>query len=125
MHWGTQVSRLLDRYPVKWVLAAALELQWDAGLMALNLSVLYQYMYVTSLYRVSTEVLHLVLGQELFPSQTVDKVDPVPWVLRGSIQMAAMRFWHLPVGPGGSGLDTVFHSDDYPGCTQCSPRLSG
>ena len=70
------------------ILAATFDLQWDAGLMASNLSVLSQY--VTSLHRMSTKVLHLVFGQEIFPSQAVDEVAPVPRVQRASIQMAAM-----------------------------------
>ena len=97
------------------ILAAALELQQDSGLMASNLLVLNQY--VTSLHHMSTEVLHLVFGQELFPSQAVDEVAPLPRVQHASSQMAAMGLWCPPVGPGGPGLDMVFHSDDCPGCT--------
>ena len=129
MHRGAR-AWLLGRSPVDWVremdrqdiLAAVLELQRDAGLMASNLSVINHY--VTSLHRMSTEVLHLVFGQEIFPSQAVDEVAPVPRVQRASTQMAAMGLWRPPVGPGGPGLDTVFHSDDCPGCTQCLPKLA-
>ena len=92
-------------------------------LVASNLSVLNQY--VTSPHRMSTEVLHLVLHQEIFPSQVIDEVVPVPRVQSASTQMAAMGLWRPLVGPGGPGLDTVFHSDDCPGYVQCLPNLSG
>ena len=89
-------ARLLGRSPVDWVhemdrqdiLAAALELQRDAGLMASNLSVLNQY--VISLHRMSTEVLQLVFGQEIFPSQAVDEVAQVAQVPR--VQRAPPRW---------------------------------
>ena len=90
--------------------------------MASNLSVLNQY--VTSLHCISTEVLQLVFGQELFPSQVVDEVAPVARVQRASTQMAAMGLWLPPVGTGSPGLDMGFHNADYPGCTQCSPKQS-
>ena len=64
------------------VLVAALDLQRDAGLMASNLSVLSQY--VTSLHRMSTEVLQLVFAQELFPSHVVYDAAPVPRVHRAA-----------------------------------------
>ena len=67
---------LLSCSPAEWiqvmdrqdVLVAALELQRDAGLMA---------------SKMSTEVLQLVFGQELFPSHVVDDAAPVPRVHRG------------------------------------------
>ena len=123
-----QSARLLGHSLAEWVqvmdrqdiLVAALELQRDAGLMASNLSVLNQY--VTSLHRMSTEV---VFGQELFPSYAVDEVAPVSRVQRASTHMAAMCLWRPPIGPGGPGLNTVSHSADCPGCSECSLRLSG
>ena len=104
---------LLGRSPAEWiqvmdrqdVLVAALELQRDAGLMASNLSVLSQY--VTSLHRMSTEVMQLVFCHIYFPSGAVDDAAPVPWVHRAATQMAAMGLWRPPIGPGGPGLDTI------------------
>ena len=77
-------ARLLGRSSAEWVqtidrqdiMAAALQLQWDAGLMASNLQVLGQY--VTSLNRMSSEVLRLAFGPEVFPSDAVDNAAPVP-----------------------------------------------
>ena len=118
-------ARLLGRSPAEWVqvmnhqdvLIAALELQRDAGLMASNLSVLSQY--VTSLHRMSNEVMQLVF----FPS--VDDVARMPRVHHAATQMAAMGLWRPPIGTGGSGLLTVSPCYGCPGCTECSPRLSG
>ena len=45
--------------------AAALHLQRDAGLMTSNLQVLCQF--VTSLNRMSSEVLRMAAGHEVFP----------------------------------------------------------
>ena len=96
-------ARLLGRSSAEWIqvidrqdiIVAVLELQRDARLMASNLSVLNQY--VTSLHCMSTEALHLMFGQELFPSCAVDEVAPVSWVHHASTRMAAMGLWHPPV----------------------------
>ena len=53
----------------------ALRLQHDAGLTS-NLHVLGQF--VISLNRMSSEVLLLAIGQEVFPSEAVDVLSPVP-----------------------------------------------
>ena len=55
---------------------AALQLQHDAGLITSNLQVLGQF--VTSLNHMSSEVMRLVFGTEVFPSVIVDAVLPVP-----------------------------------------------
>ena len=60
-------------------MAAALQLQRDAGLMASNLQVLGQY--VTSLNRMSSEVMRLAFGPEHFPSEAVNVVA-APGTLR-------------------------------------------
>ena len=124
-------ARLLGRSPAKWVqvmkcqdvLVAALELQRDAGLMASNLSALNQH--VTSLHRMSTEVMQFVFGHGFFPSGAVDDAAPVPRVHRAATQMAAMGLWRPLIGPGGPGLLMISPCSDCPGCTECSPRLSG
>ena len=54
----------------------SLQLQRDVGLMASNIQVLGQY--VTSLNRMSSEVLRLAFGPELFPSEAVDALAPIP-----------------------------------------------
>ena len=55
-------------------ISAALQLQHDAGLMVLNLQVLGQF--VTSLNRISSEVMRLAFGPEIFPAEAIDAVAP-------------------------------------------------
>ena len=57
-------------------IAAALQLQHDVGVMTSNLQVLDQF--VTSLHRVSSEILRLAIGPVVFPSTTIDVLSPVP-----------------------------------------------
>ena len=138
-------ARLLGRSPAEWVqvmnrqdiLVAALELQRDAGLMASNLSVLNQY--VTSLHRMSIEVIQLVFGHGFFPSGAVDDAGRVPRVHRATdtlchgytvprvhhaaTQMAVMGLWRPLIGPGGPGLLTIFLCNDCAGFTECSPTV--
>ena len=102
-------TSLLCRAPAYWVriltrqdpIAAALQLQHDASLMASNLQILGQY--VTSLNRMSTEVMHLAFGPELFPLEAVDAQTPVPRVHRAAQQIFAMGLWRPPLGPGLPG----------------------
>ena len=123
-------ARLLGCPPAEWlqvmdhqeVLVAAMQLQRGAGLMASNLTVLSQY--VTSLHRMSTEVMQSVFGREYFPSQSINDAAPVPQVNRTFTQMAAMGLWRQPIGPGGPGLISAHHNIDYMGCAECPPRVS-
>ena len=70
-------ARLLYRCLTFWIqrmgaedaAAAAIDLQRDAGVMLSNLKILSQF--VTSLQRISTEMLDLAMGHVVFPSQEV------------------------------------------------------
>ena len=63
-------------------ISAALQLQRDAGLIMPNLQVLGQF--VTSLNRMSSEVMHLAFGHEPYPSEAIQSVALSPRVRRGS-----------------------------------------
>ena len=89
-------------------MAAALQLQRDAGLMASVIQVLGQY--VMSLNRMSSQVLHLAL---------------VPRVHCVATQMAAMGLWRPPVGPSDPGPTHVSSCSNCLGCTDCAPGPSG
>ena len=73
-------ARLLSRPPGYWLhhidreeaVSVALQLEHDAGLMMTNLQVLDQF--VTSLNRMSSEVMRLAFGQEQHPSAAVQAV---------------------------------------------------
>ena len=71
-HW----VRMMDREDA---VAAALQLQHDAGVMTSNLQVLDQFFM--SLSRVSSEILRLAIGPVVFPSTTMDVLSPVPMPL--------------------------------------------
>ena len=49
--------------------AAAMNLQWDAGVLLSNLQILSQF--ATSLHRMSTEMFEMGMGHVVFPSQEV------------------------------------------------------
>ena len=91
-----EFARLLTRPPEHWVrtmeweeaVMAALQSQHDAGLIMSNLQVLGQF--VTSLNRMSSEVLRLAFVQEVFPSVAVQAISPSPRVHRAAHYMAAM-----------------------------------
>ena len=101
-------------------MVAALQLQHDAGLMASNLQVLGQY--VTSLNRMSTEVMCLAFDLVLFPSEAVDAQAPVPRVHRAAQQMSAMGLWCPTLGLGVPGpMPVSSHSDYLPGAC-CLPE---
>ena len=94
-------ARLLNRAPRHWVqtmdredaVAAALQLQHDAGLDQ----------FVTSFNSMSSEVLRLAIGPEVFPSEAVDLLSPVPCAPRTAHYMSVMGLWRPPGGPGTSG----------------------
>ena len=75
-------ARLLSRSPVYWLyhlgrektLSAALQLQHDAGLILSNVQVLQQL--VTALNRTSSEVMRVVHGRQLFPTDVMQQVVP-------------------------------------------------
>ena len=77
---------------------AALQLQHDAGLIMSNLQVLGQF--VTSLNHMSSEVMRLAFGQEVFHSVAVQAILPSPRVHRAAHYMVEMGLWRSPGGPG-------------------------
>ena len=101
--------------------AVALRLQHDAGLMTSNLQVLGQF--VTSLNRMSSEVLCLAIGPEIFPSAAVNVLSPVPRAPRAANHMSAMGLWRPPGGPGDPGPLPVSSCNSCMNCTICFPDL--
>ena len=79
-------------------LSVALQLQHDAGLILSNLQVLQQF--VTSLNRMSSEVMWVAFDRELFPTEAVQFVAPFHRVRRAANYMAAMGLWRHPVRRG-------------------------
>ena len=122
---------LLFRSPAFWVqhmdpedaVAAAVNLQHDAGLMSSNLQILCQL--VTSLQRMSSEVLSLDMGQGVFPSSEVAALSPAHRATRAAHYMSAMGLWRPPVGPGGPGPFPTSSCNACRNCRYCFPAGSG
>ena len=102
-------ARLLYRSPTFWsqrmgeedAVAAAINLQRDAGVMLSNLQILPQL--VTSLEWVATEMLDLGMGHVVFPSEEVTALSPAPRAPRAAQYMAAMGLWRPQTGLGDPG----------------------
>ena len=120
---GTPESaRLLTRAPGHWVqtmdkdicVAAALQLQREAGLMTSNLQVLGQF--VTSLNRISSEMMRFAFG--VFPSDAVDAILLVPRPHRAN---GLRRPPRGPIVPGPLPLSACNNCRQ---CLDCFPELS-
>ena len=82
-------------------LAAALQLQHDAGLILSNVQVLQQF--VTSLNRTSSEVMRVAFGRAPFPADAVQQVVPSYRIRLAVHYMAAMGLWRPPSSQGVRG----------------------
>ena len=77
-------ARLLNQSPSFWVdrlgqasaMAAAMNLQRDAGFMMTNLQILEQF--VMSLHRMSAEMLSIGVNHAVFPVDEVDRLSVMP-----------------------------------------------
>ena len=82
-------------------MAAAINLQRDAGVMLSNLQILSQF--AMAMNRMSFSMMALGLGQSLFPRVDVDDLAPAPRASRAASYMTAMGLWHPQTGPGAPG----------------------
>ena len=97
-------ARLLNHSPSFWVdrvgqesaMAAAVNLQRDAGFMMSNLQILAQF--VMSLHRMSAEMLSIGVDHVVFPVDEVDKLSVMPMAQRAAKYMSAMGLWRPRVG---------------------------
>ena len=90
-HWVANLDR--DN-----AVSSALQLQHDAGLISSNVQVVGEF--VTSLNRMSSEVMRLAFGEESFPSDAMNAVSLVPRAHCAAHYMALMGLWRPPGGPG-------------------------
>ena len=122
-------ARLLSRTPEYWLhhmgrdraMSAALQLQHDAGLILSNLQVLGQF--VTSLNRMSSEVMRVAFDHKLFPMEAVQSVVPSHRVRRAAHYMAAMGLWRTPSTPGVPGPLPSSSCNACMMCSDCFPDL--
>ena len=102
-------------------ITAALRLQHDAGLIMSNLQVLGQF--VTSLNRLSSEVIQLTFANEPFPSAAVQSVAPSHRVRRAAHYMSAMGLWRPPGTQGAPGPLPTSSCNACKMCSDCFPDL--
>ena len=122
-------ARLLSRAPGYWLhhmnrdraILAALQLQHDAGIMMSNLQVIGQF--VTSLKRISSEVMRLAFGQEQFQSEVIQSVTPSPRARQAAHYMAAMGLWRPYGSQGAPGPLPTSSCNDCILCDNCFPDL--
>ena len=109
-------ARLLDCSPTFWVdqlgkeqvMAAAINLQQDAGIMLSNLQILSQF--ATSLHRMSFQMMVLGIGQTMFPQAEVADLSPAPRAARAAKYMSAMGLWRPQMGPVIPGQCRLRHA---------------
>ena len=122
-------ARLLYRSPTFWVdqlgdkqaMAAAVNLQRDAGIMLSNLQILSQF--VTSLHRMSSEMISIGMGRVVFPEEEITALSPAPRVPRAAKYMAAMGLWRPQTGPDDSGQVPASSCNACMNCRYCFRRV--
>ena len=77
--------------------AAAVNLQWDVGLMQTNVDVLDQY--ALSLQKTASRMIELCLGSREFPAEDVAAGALGPRVRRAAVQMEAIGLWRPSLDP--------------------------
>ena len=121
-------ARLLNQSPSFWVdrlgqesaMAAAVNLQRDAGFMMTNLQILGQF--VMSLHRMSAEMLSIGVDHAVFPVEEVDRLSVMPRAPRAAKYMSAMGLWRPPSGPGAPGPLPVSTCTSCMKCESCFGR---
>ena len=101
-------------------MAAAINLQRDAGVMLSNLQILSQY--AMAMNRMSFSMMALGLGQSLFSRVEVDDLAPAPRAARAASYMTAMGLWHPHTGPGAPGPVPVSSCRSCMSCKYCFPK---
>ena len=115
-------ARLLNQSPSFWVdrlgqesaMAAAVNLQRDAGFMMTNLHILGQF--VMSLHRMSAEMLSIGVDHVVFPVDEVYRLSVMPRAQRAAKYMSAMGLWRPLSGAGTPGPLPV---STCTSCMQC------
>ena len=121
-------ARLLNQSPSFWVdrlgqesaMAAAVNLQRDAGFMMTNLQILGQF--VMSLHRMSAEMLSIGVDHVVFPVDEVDRLSVMPRAQRAAKYMSAMGLWRPLSGAGTPGPLPVSTCTSCMQCESCFGR---
>ena len=121
-------ARLLNQSPSFWVdrlgqdsaMAAAMNLQRDAGFMMTNLHILEQF--VMSLHRMSAEMLSIGVNHAVFLVDEVDRLSVMPRAQRAAKYMSAMGLWRPPSGESTPGPLPVSTCTSCMKCEYCFGR---
>ena len=121
-------ARLLNQSPSFWVdrlgqesaMAAAVNLQRDAGFMMTNLQILGQF--VMSLHRMSAEMLSIGVDHVVFPVDEVDRLSVMPRAQRAAKYMSAMGLWRPLSGADTPGPLPVSTCTSCMQCESCFGR---
>ena len=121
-------ARLLDCSPSFWVeelgkeqaMVAAVNLQWDAGVLLSNLQILSQF--AMAMNRMSFSMMALGLGRSLFPRAEVDALASVPRAVRAASYMSAMGLWHPQNNPNIPGPVPASSCHSCMSCKYCFPE---
>ena len=121
-------ASLLNQTPSFWVdrlgresaMAAAVNLQRDAGFMMTNLQILGQF--VMSLHRMSAEMLSIGVDHVVFPVDAVDRLSVMPRAQRAAKYMSAMGLWRPLSGAATPGPLPVSTCTSCMQCESCFGR---
>ena len=101
-------------------MAAAINLQWDAGVMLSNLQILTQFAMAMNI--MSFAMMALGLGRSLFPRAEVDALAPAPRAVRAASYMSAMGLWHPQNNPNIPGPVPASSCHSCMSCKYCFPE---
>ena len=87
-------------------MAAAVNLQWDTGIMLSNLQILSQF--ATSLHHMSSEMMVLGIGQMVFPQAEVANLSPAPRAARAARAAQYMSAMGSPWASAGFILPYLY-----------------
>ena len=101
-------------------MAAAVNLQREAGIMLYNLQILSQF--ATSLHRMSSDMMSIGMGQVVFPEEEVADLSPTLRTTRAAKYMTAMGLWRPRTGPGDPGPVPASSCNACMTCRYCFPE---
>ena len=81
---------------------------------------------ITSLHRMSSEIMSIGMGRVVFPAEEIADLSPAPRATRAAKYMAAMGLWRPQTGPGDPGPVPASSCNACINCRYCFPegRLS-
>ena len=99
-------------------MAAAVNLQRDAGVMLSNLQILSQFAMAMNRMSFSIDG----LGRSFFPRAEVDALAPAPHTARAASYMSAMGLWHPQNNPNVPGPVPASSCHSCMSCKYCFPE---